>query len=249
MNTETKSLTIEKMDEAGHGLARIATLAAIDHDGDTYLPGAFSWKEGGHQWVSILPAHDRGSVPLGKARVYEDTDAAFAELHLNLASQAGKDWHAALKFDVEKGVAVQEWSYGFGVLDKADESRDGKPVRVLKRLVVHEVSPVVRGAGIGTGTLALKSRRGFGDQIDQMIADLDDILDRAGSVKALRDAENREMSKARIDQLAAIRARLDSFLSDAGHSDTEKTLAAHQAELERMAADFITGSARRRLGR
>lgn len=156
MKSETKSLTMERMDDAGNGLARIATLSAVDHDGDTYAPGAFSWR-GGQQWVPILPAHNRIAMPLGKARVYEEGDAAYAELHINLNSEAGREWHAALKFDREHGAAVQEWSYGFGVIDWEKGSVGGKQVRVLKRLDVHEVSPVIRGAGVGTGTLALKS--------------------------------------------------------------------------------------------
>ncbi len=167
MKIETKSLTVEKMDEAGHGLARIAILSAVDHDGDTYAKGAFSWKEDGHQWVPILPAHDRKAMPLGKARIYEDGDAVYAELHLNLKSAAGRDWHATLAFDLEKGKAVQEWSYGFGVVEKDRDTRDGKQVRVLKRLDVHEVSPVIRGAGVGTGTLALKALGTANDDGDQ----------------------------------------------------------------------------------
>lgn len=157
MKTETKNLTVERMDEVGHGLARIVTLSAVDRDGDTYARGAFSWKDGGSQWVPILPAHDRKAMPLGKARVYEEGDAVYAELFLNLNSETGREWHAALKFDIEHGKAVHEWSYGFGVLEKSEERRGGEKVRVLKRLDVHEVSPVVRGAGIGTGTLALKA--------------------------------------------------------------------------------------------
>lgn len=159
MRTETKQLTIEKMDEAGKGLARIAVLSAVDHDGDTYAKGAFSWKKGGAQWVPILPAHDRTAMPLGKARVYEDGDAVLAELHLNLNTDAGRDWHETLKFDLATGNAIQEWSYGFGVLDFGKERRDNANVRVLKQVDVHEVSPVVRGAGVGTGTLSMKSRR------------------------------------------------------------------------------------------
>ena len=164
MKIETKSMTVEKMDEAGHGLARIAILSAVDSHGDTYAKGAFSWKE---QWVSILPAHDRKAMPLGKARVYEEGDAVYAELHLNLKSEAGREWHATLAFDLEKGNPVQEWSYGFGVLEKDRETREGKSVRVLKRLDVHEVSPVVRGAGVGTRTLALKSLGTTDDGGDQ----------------------------------------------------------------------------------
>lgn len=158
MKTETKQLTVEKMDAAGHGLARIAILSEIDHDGDTYAKGAFSWKAKGEQWVPILPAHNRAAMPLGKARVYEDGDAVFAELHLNLNTPAGRDWHETLKFDLETGGAVQEWSYGFGVVDHAKETRDGAAVRVLKRVDVHEVSPVVRGAGVGTRTLSMKAK-------------------------------------------------------------------------------------------
>ncbi len=235
MKTETKGLTVEKMDEKGQGLARIAILSAVDHDGDTYAPGAFSWKEGGHQWAHILPAHDRRAIPLGKARVYENGDAALAELHLNLDTEAGKNWHSALMFDLAKGTAIQEYSYGFGVVDAAFEQRGADRIRVLKRLDIHEVSPVVRGAGVGTGTLALKSRGSFADQLNAVIAEIDDIIDRAGGVKALRDAEGRGMSKARLDQLAELRRRFDEIFQfdPSTNADTEKA----QRELEQLAAN------------
>lgn len=151
-----KSLTIEKMDEAGTGLARIATLSAVDHDGDTYLPGAFSWKDGGQQWCSILPAHDRRATPLGKARVYEEGDAALAELHFNLAIPEAKSWHSAIMFDIAQGKSVQEYSYGFALLDFDYTVRGEDRIRQFKRVDVHEVSPVLKGAGIGTGTLGMK---------------------------------------------------------------------------------------------
>ena len=69
MPIETKALAVEEMDEAGKGLARIATLSAVDHDGDAYARGAFGWTE---QWVPILPAHDRHAMPFGKARIFEE---------------------------------------------------------------------------------------------------------------------------------------------------------------------------------
>ncbi len=153
---QVKSVTIEKMDDAGTGLARIAILSEVDNDGDTYQPGAFSWKEGGYQWVQILPAHDRRAMPLGKARVYEEGNFVYAELSLNLETQAGRDWHSALKFDLANGNPVQEWSYGFAVLDASWEERAGDRVRLLKKLDVHEVSPVLKGAGVGTGTMSIK---------------------------------------------------------------------------------------------
>lgn len=241
---ETKSILVEKMDEAGHGLARLATLSAVDSDGDTYAPGAFAWKEGGEQWVPILPAHNRGAMPIGKARVYEEGDLAYAELHLNLETAAGKEWQSHLKFDLGMGRPAQEWSYGFGVLDAAKEVRGEDPIRVLKRLDVHEVSPVVRGAGVGTATLTMKGSHGsFADQLDAVIAELDDIVGRAGDIAQLRSAEGRDMSKARLDQLAEVKARLDRLLASGGGGDEGDPLA------EALAAEWLTRDARRRARR
>lgn len=240
---QTKTLTIEQMDDAGTGLARLAILSTVDHDGDTYARGAFGWVEGG-QWVPILPAHQRTSMPVGKARVYEDGDAAYAELHLNMDSAAGREWHAALKFDLQKGKPAQEWSYGYGVLDSQLEMRGGDRVRVLKRLDVHEVSPVVRGAGLGSATLGMKSHGSFGDQLDALITALTDATTRAAEVKALREEGGRALGRARIDQLAAIKARIDTLISPAAATDTQD----ERMQAERLAADYLTRAARQRLG-
>jgi phage head maturation protease len=241
MKTETKSLLVEKMDDAGHGLARLATLSEVDHDGDTYEPGAFAWKDGGGQWVPMLPAHDRRAMPFGKSRVYEEGGVAFAELHLNLETSVGKEWQSALKFDLATGKPAQEWSYGFGVVDAIYEQRGDDRVRRLKKLDVHEVSPVIRGAGIGTATLSMKSHGTFAEQIEAVLEEFDDIVERAGGVAALRSADGRGMSKARIDQLFQVKARIDTLL--------QADIAAGDPVAEALAADFIAGAARRRLGR
>lgn len=97
-----KGMTIEKMDRGRNRPRPRAQLSAVDSDGDTYAPGAFSWKAGGGQWVNMIPAHDRRAMPFGKAWLYEEGDWCMADLHLNLDTQAGKDWHATLKFDLTK---------------------------------------------------------------------------------------------------------------------------------------------------
>src|SRR3546814_16368513 len=104
----------------------------------------------------MVPAHDRRKMPFGKARVFEDGDTAFAELNLNLKTSAGRDWHQALLFDLETGDPVQEWSYGYNIVDMDYRVSGNNRVRVLKKLDVDEVSPVLRGAGIGTRTMAIK---------------------------------------------------------------------------------------------
>lgn len=154
---QTKSITIEKMDEAGTGRARIAQLSAIDKDGDTYAKGAFSWKSGGGQWVQMIPAHNKQAMPFGKAWLHETGDWAVADFTLNLETQAGKEWHAALAFDLKTGNPVQEWSFGFQTLKSARVQRGNKSARELQQLDVFEISPVLRGAGVGTGTLGVKS--------------------------------------------------------------------------------------------
>lgn len=154
MEMERKSgVELKQLDEEGTGLARIATLGVIDADGDLTVKGAF-----GEQRVQVLPTHDWGSVPLGKARVFEKGNEALAEFKLNLETVVGKDWHAALRFDLANGEPIQKWSYGFSVEEASFEERDdvGR-VRILEKVKVHEVSPVVVGSGVGTGTLAIKS--------------------------------------------------------------------------------------------
>jgi hypothetical protein len=240
MKIETKSILIEKMDDAGHGLARLANLSAVDHDGDTYAANAFAWKEGGEQWVPMLPAHNRSVMPFGKARVYEEGGVAFAELHLNLETAAGKDWQSHLKFDLATGRPAQEWSYGFGTVEAAFEQRGEDRVRVLKQVDVHEVSPVIRGAGMGTGTLAMKGS--FSEQIEATLTAIDGIVERAGEIAQLRDSQGRDMSKARMVQLIELKGRLEQLISGATAE------AAGDPVAEAMAAQFLTRRALRRFG-
>lgn len=145
------TVTIKQMGDDGSGLARIATMNVIDKDGDVTRPGAF-----GEQHVKLLPAHNWGHVPLGKARMFEHADEALAEFQLNLESTAGREWHSALKFDLNNGQPVQEWSYGFSVLKASNGEFENQRVRFLESLKVHEVSPVVVGAGVNTSTLTIK---------------------------------------------------------------------------------------------
>lgn len=200
-----KAMTITAMDETGTGLARIAQLSAVDSDGDTYVPGAFAWTEKGEQWCSILPAHDRKATPLGKARVYEDGDWAMAELKFNLDVPEAKAWHSALVFDLANGPSVQEYSYGFAVLDSADNQIGGERVRVLKRLRVDEVSPVLKGAGVGTGTVSIKSAELKAEKFGSLIAGLGELASAIGEDRAA-------VSATGLKQLGEIHAAIGKAL-------------------------------------
>jgi hypothetical protein len=159
MTIEYKNFTVDlqkgfKAAEKGEGSAVIAKLNVIDLDGDVTVPGAF-----GKQDVNLLPAHDRMAPRLGKGVLTEEDNLAIASFKFNLDEDAktAREWYSALKFDMANGEPLQEWSYGFKVVDSEFGEFQGQHVRFLKALEVHEISPVLRGAGLGTGTLAIKS--------------------------------------------------------------------------------------------
>jgi len=105
-----------------------------------------------------MPAHNQGSVPLGKvARVDERGDQAIAVGKFNLEVAAARDWHAAIKFDLAHPPAVQEWSWGYNTKDPRLGEFQGENVRFLSALDITEFSPVLRGASVGTRTLSAKA--------------------------------------------------------------------------------------------
>lgn len=158
MTIEFKTIDaeIKLAGEDGSFEAVIATFGVVDHDGDVIEHGAFA----GHP-IHVLPAHDQQHVPMGKAQIIERGNLAIAVGRFNMEIEAARDWHSALKFDLaEVQPAVQEWSWGFRI-KSPDGARpdtvDGHPVRRLIALDEREVSPVVRAASIGTGTLSAKA--------------------------------------------------------------------------------------------
>ena len=147
---ETKEFAIKSVSK-GQASVVIATLNTVDKDGDLTLPGAF-----GSQKAKILPAHDWSHLSLGVASISEVGNQAIADLRFNMAIPSAAEWFESLKFAFENGVA-QQFSYGYDVLDSDEDTIDGKRIRVLKKLKVHEVSPVVVGAGVNTRVLDVKT--------------------------------------------------------------------------------------------
>lgn len=179
----TKSFEVKAVDDEGSFEAIIATLNVVDLDGDLTIPGAFK-----KQSVSILPAHDRRSASLGKAEIFERGDKAIARGKFNLAIQAGREMHEALKFDLANGDPVQEWSYSYQIKESEEETRNGETIRILKSLDVSEVSPVLRGAGMGTGTISAKENEKItlADDLAAVAAEVKRVAQRAAEVIAMR---------------------------------------------------------------
>lgn len=147
--------SIEVKDETkGEVRAVFATLNVKDKDNDVTVPGAFS---NGAQCV--ISAYDHksweGALPVGKGTIREVGDQAVCDMQFFMDTTHGRDTFNTVKSLGELG----EWSYGYDVKDSEPGTHEGKSVRVLKKMHVFEVSPVLRGAGEGTRTVSSKANR------------------------------------------------------------------------------------------
>ncbi len=202
MDIERKTFRgeIKQIDGEGAFEAVIATLDVVDSDGDIIVPGAFQ-----NATISVLPAHDSRSVPLGKAKMEDRGDKAIAVGQYNLEIPAAKDWHNALKFDLKNPPVVQEWSFAFRILESSMETRDGEDIRILEKLDIMEVSPVLRGAGVDTGTISAKNKKRFAEQLELTLKSVEDTIKRATSLAELRAKDNKPMTLS-VDHTARIKA-------------------------------------------
>jgi hypothetical protein len=67
------------------------------------------------------------------------------------------------------------------VLERSEGEFEGEQVQFLRRLKVHEVSPVMLGAGIGTRTTAIKAK----DRLEEVAKELEGMG--AEDVQAVHD--------------------------------------------------------------
>jgi len=140
-----------KEDKPGEFSAVIATLNVKDKQGDLTLPGAFTTGEKvpiahwGHGW---------GELPIGRGTIREDGEEALVDGAFFLSTDTGKE-----HYETVKGLGeLQEWSYGYDILDSAMGQFEDEDVRFLKKLRVIEVSPVMVAAGVGTRTTTIKGK-------------------------------------------------------------------------------------------
>ncbi|MFQ5705543.1 MAG: HK97 family phage prohead protease [Gemmatimonadales bacterium] len=151
------SIEIKDKDE-GQIEAVFSTFNVIDHDGDVTLEGAF--EDGAKVAISAYGhASHFGSLPVGRGTIRAEKNRAVLEGQFFLDTPDGR-----ATFDVIKGMGeLQEFSYGFDILETGDVASLPEELqsarRVLQKLKVSEVSPVLLGAGIGTETIAIKDQK------------------------------------------------------------------------------------------
>jgi len=146
-----------KSPDRGTVSAVFATFDVADADGDVTLPGAF--EEGAPVVISSYNHTSwGGNRPVGKGKIRTTKSEAILDGQFFMDTVDGRE-----TFEVVKGLAessLGEWSYGFDIEEADPGTFDGDEVQFLRRLKVWEVSPVMRGAGIDTRTLAVKALTG-----------------------------------------------------------------------------------------
>lgn len=254
---------IKAIDDAGKGTAVIATLNVVDSDGDVTLPGAF-----GAQLAKMIPAHDWSHVPLGKAQIREDGNNVLADFEMNLEIEDAMDWYRALKFDMEKGKPLMEWSYGFTIIKESFGEHNGQDVRFLEGLKVHEISPVVAGAGVDTRTVDIKSDGPWNgpedmlqiksdqvagrsvklsDQLRLALWDVEAVIKRCKEVREIRERDGRDLSPERYAELGSLMLRF-AVLEEIGKSMYELLQKGEDPEVlellsnEFARAEFLSGA-------
>lgn len=150
---DTKSLRVEVKDAAkGTVKAVFSTFNVVDSDKDVTPPGAFA--DGAEVPISAY-GHTSwgGALPVGKGVIRQTDTEAFLEGQFFMDTTHGKDAFLTVKELGELG----QWSYGYDPEEYSFGEFDGMQVRFLNKLKVHEVSPVLVGAGVGTRTVTAKS--------------------------------------------------------------------------------------------
>jgi len=207
---DSKSLArVEIKDETkGEVEAVFATLNVKDKDDDVTVPGAFTE---GQQVVISSYNHKswEGALPVGTATIHEVGNEVVMKGRFFLNTTGGRD-----TFEVVKELKDrQEWSYGFNVDDSEQGEFEGKSARILKKMSVFEVSPVMRGAGVNTRTTYAKS---FGDEISEAVDAVSAAVKSAVRVVALRAEKGKELSqvnKDRLDELSVAADKLKGLLT------------------------------------
>jgi len=199
---------LELKQEGDQGLvtAVFATLNVIDEDGDVTLPGAF-----GEQSVKLASwGHGWGELPVGRGRIFEEDEKAVFDGRFFLDTMAGQEHFTTVKNLAE----LQEWSYGFKILERAEGEFNGQQVRFLKRMKVWEVSPVMVGAGVDTMTIAIKNGNEgltYLEHAEHVLASVQAFVQRSESLADYRAKEGRALSAENRDRLKELAERAASL--------------------------------------
>lgn len=153
MRKSLTNVTIKNAD-LGEIEAVFSRFDVIDLDGDVTVKGAFT--EGAPVVISAYGHMSwEGHLPVGRGTIHEVGDTAVLKGQFFLNTTHGRDtWETVKELS---DAELQEWSYSLADVVSRNDTVDGRKVRVIEKVRVKEVSPVLLGAGIDTTTLSTKA--------------------------------------------------------------------------------------------
>jgi hypothetical protein len=236
-----KTLTRVEIKDADKGEVAVvfATLNVIDHDGDVTPPGAF---ENGAKVRISAYGHTSwtGALPVGKGSIREVKNEAVMDGRFFMDTAAGADTFQVVKELGEDGL--QEWSYGYDPVEYSFGEFEGQQVRFLNKLKVHEVSPVLLGAGVGTRLLTAKSGLKFSEHVEAVVADVDALVSRAAEVVALRAEKGKAISDVSADLLGRLNESLKRLTELVAEPATDTSADEFRREYARFVALTAQGA-------
>lgn len=146
----------------GYVKARLAKIGAKDHDGDILEPGCLKETQlrvSAYNHESWPGWYGGGALPIGKGRAWEEDRYLWAEMNLLVGDDLDGTDEARDTYAVIKGLgSLGEWSFSLEDIKAQWDEEDGERTsRRIKSFKMYEVSPVFRGASVGSRTVAAKS--------------------------------------------------------------------------------------------
>lgn len=202
----TKGILSDAGAEEGSLLAAFSVFDEVDSDGDVVLASTFT----PGQAVPMVYGHKWDSMPIGKGIIRVEPGRALFDGKFFTNTTHGRDAYLTVK---EMGD-LQEYSWGFRVLDAEPGTLGGQPVRFIKSAEVYEVSPVLVGANRNTHTVAIKGYgRSFEQHTEEVRVAFHEWAERIVSGSETREKDGRAMAARRREvfgaALDAVRAELD----------------------------------------
>lgn len=233
-----------KLSESGEVMVAFSRFNVIDSDKDVTFAG--SMPAGKSVPISAY-GHTSwdGALPTGKGAIREQGDFGILDGGFFMETDQGRNTYHTVKAMAD----LQEWSYGYNPLPPSGPGTfEGQRVRELRKLDVFEVSPVLKGAGVGTSTLAIKSGgpgsdAPYAEHLAWVLDEIDALAGRTKDRAEWRAKEGRQMSAASMARLEAIHERMRSMADDLGSmmaamapQDPAKQAAFRAAEYENLLA-------------
>jgi HK97 family phage prohead protease len=200
--TTTATLKADDNGEEGTIEAVFSTFGVVDRDGDIVEAGAIQ----NNVNVPMVWSHDWTKM-IGRGVTHTTSERAVYKGKFFLDTEAGADAYRTVKAMGD----LMQYSWGFRILEGDWVEKDGDYVRVIKRAELFEVSPVLIGAGLDTGTLGLKHGQPLNEQLDIIENAITDLVARVKSRVDYRLSGNDNRAKEGRALSTANRERLQNI--------------------------------------